>query len=482
MNSVNRRAFSFRFGAADVLAKVDTWRSVFAGLAVPAFILDAEGKVAAWNAACAALTGVQAQAVMGKREHWRGFYRAPRPCLADVALKGGSATGLYAAQGARSGDGALRAENWCDLPGNGRRYLTIDAVPIRDAKGAVVAVLETLQDSTQQKSTEEELRHSQAEVERAIARERATVCGSIGQALEQLADGDLRCRIDGDLPEAYAKLAADFNFAIAAFSESVAQVRASADAIAAAAGQLAGASLDLSRRTERQAATLEQSVAAVQGLSDVINETANASNLTKDNIQEADREAVRSRATVEKTLNSITGIDQSSRRIGKAVEVIDEIAFQTNLLALNAGVEAARAGEAGRGFAVVASEVRALAQRSAEAAHEVKSLISGSVNAASEGAGLMGLTASAFERIKVQISHIDNGIFDVASRSIAQAATIKELNLAMMTMDQETQQNASMAEQATAACQSLAGQADHLVKLVGGFVLSDEAPVHSAAA
>ena len=473
MNPQNRRAGFFRWGAAEPLARVEVWKSLFAALAVPAFVLDREGKVAAWNPACEKLTGLARSEVLGTRDHWRGFYRQQRPCLADVALQGGAAGSLYASQNSTGESGHLRAENWCDLPSSGRRYLTIDAAPFRDERGAVVAVVETLQDITHIKQMEEELRRAQAEVDDAIRRERATVSGSIGQALERLASGDLTCRLNAGMPEAYAKLGRDFDAAIDAFSSSMSQVKVCADFISACASELADASGNLSRRSETQAATLEESVATVRGLSDIINETANAANQTKDNIQEADREAELSRSTVASTIASMSGIDRSSRKISVAVEVIDEIAFQTNLLALNAGVEAARAGEAGRGFAVVAAEVRALAHRSATAAREVKSLIAESEKAVSDGSRYMDETASAFERIKHQISGIDKGIYQVASRSIAQAATIKELNFAMLSLDQETQQNASMAEQATAACQSLAQQSERLVELVGAFTLGE---------
>jgi methyl-accepting chemotaxis protein len=289
--------------------------------------------------------------------------------------------------------------------------------------------------------------------------------------MASVAAGDLTRRLSDEMPEAYSKLAADFNSAIAAFASSMAQVRLCADAIATGAAEIADSSENLSSRTEKQAATLEQSVAAVRELANVINETATASSLTKDNISAADQEASRSRETVDGTIAGMKDIDQSSRRIGVAVEVIDEIAFQTNLLALNAGVEAARAGDAGRGFAVVAAEVRALAHRSATAAREVKALIGDAERTVAAGAERMGLTATAFDRIQKQISHIDKGIFDVSTRSMAQAATIKELNFAMVTMDQETQQNAAMAEQATAASQTLAHHSHELVKLVGAFRL-----------
>jgi methyl-accepting chemotaxis protein len=473
MNPALRRVMTLGLGGGRAVDSADTWKAFFAALAAPAFALDRDGKVIAWNPACERLTGLPAAKVMGTAEHWRGFYRAERPCLANVALQGGG-EGLYAAQSGDSAKGALRAENWCELPSSGRRYLTIDAVLVRDRHGEVVAVVETLQDSTEMKLQEEALRRAQAEVAQAITREREIVSGSIGKAMESLAAGDLTRRLSDDMPEAYAKLVADFNAGVAAFASSMTRVSHCADAIATGAAEIAASSSSLASRTEKQAETLEQSVSGVRELSEVINDTATAASLTKDNIQAATLDASRSRDTVDATISSMTAIDQSSRRIGVAVEVIDEIAFQTNLLALNAGVEAARAGEAGRGFAVVASEVRALAQRSAAAAREIKALISEAERVVGAGAEKMGLTASAFDRIHGQISHIDKGIFDVSSRSIAQSATIKQLNFAMLSMDQETQQNAAMAEQATAACRSLELNCEQLVELVGAFRLGDE--------
>ena len=169
----------------------------------------------------------------------------------------------------------------------------------------------------------------------------------------------------------------------------------------------------------------------------------------------------------------MAGIMNSSQQIGRIIGVIDEIAFQTNLLALNAGVEAARAGNSGRGFAVVATEVRALAQRSADAAKEIKELISKSSTEVANGVKLVGATGEAFDRIKQQISTIDGGIADIAGQAIDQASTLKQVNTAMSEIDQTTQQNAAMAEQATAACHSLAQESGRLADMVAEFIVGE---------
>ncbi len=161
--------------------------------------------------------------------------------------------------------------------------------------------------------------------------------------------------------------------------------------------------------------------------------------------------------------------------------MIDEIAFQTNLLALNAGVEAARAGEAGRGFAVVASEVRALAQRSAEAAKEIKGLISASAQQVGEGVDLVGEAGRALERIMVQVAEINAIVADIAASAQEQSTGLDQVNTAINQMDQVTQQNAAMVEQSTAAGKNLAGEADELARLVGRFKVGETAAPRVAA-
>jgi methyl-accepting chemotaxis protein len=165
----------------------------------------------------------------------------------------------------------------------------------------------------------------------------------------------------------------------------------------------------------------------------------------------------------------MSGIEQSSRQIGQIIGVIDEIAFQTNLLALNAGVEAARAGDAGRGFAVVAQEVRALAQRSAEAAKEIKGLISSSAQQVASGVSLVGETGAVLEKIVVQVAEINAVVGEIAASAQEQATGLNQVNTAVNQMDQVTQQNAAMVEESTAASHALAHEADALSKLVGRF-------------
>src|SRR4051812_11978476 len=169
----------FKFRAAEPFAKAETWGEMFTVLAVPAFALNAKGEVAAWNGACERLTGLKRAEVLGTRQHWRGFYRAERACLADVALQGGEAGSLYAAQAAGVEPDHMRAENWCDLPSSGRRYLAIDAMRVRDRAGAVVAVVETLQDITQYKRLEEELK-AQAQADEASRAEREAASAALG--------------------------------------------------------------------------------------------------------------------------------------------------------------------------------------------------------------------------------------------------------------------------------------------------------------
>jgi methyl-accepting chemotaxis protein len=177
----------------------------------------------------------------------------------------------------------------------------------------------------------------------------------------------------------------------------------------------------------------------------------------------------------------MNGIESSSKQISQIIGVIDEIAFQTNLLALNAGVEAARAGDAGRGFAVVASEVRALAQRSAEAAKEIKGLISASTGQVAQGVQLVGETGLALTRIVSQVTEINTIVTEIAASANEQAHGLEQVNTAVNEMDQVTQQNAAMVEEATAATQTLAQQTEELVRLVSRFRTGDDAVIEIAA-
>jgi methyl-accepting chemotaxis protein len=178
---------------------------------------------------------------------------------------------------------------------------------------------------------------------------------------------------------------------------------------------------------------------------------------------------------VTEAVGAMSRIEQSSRKISDIISVIDEIARQTNLLALNAAVEAARAGEAGRGFAVVASEVRALAQRSAEAAKEIKTLISASSQQVERGVGLVGETGKVLERILTQVTSINGAVTEIAASAAEQATGLQQVNTAINQMDQVTQQNAAMVEQATAASHALAGESEALSKLIARFELGGPA-------
>ena len=314
----------------------------------------------------------------------------------------------------------------------------------------------------------------QKAAEEAIAAERKRVTASLGTALAKLASKQLDYRLTDEMPAAYETLRADFNNALAEIESALRRVRLSANAISNGAQEISTASDNLARRTELQAATLEESAASMRDLNGVIDRTADFSMRTKDIIATANVDAGQSQAIVEKTVTAVSSIMDSSQQIGAIVGVIDEIAFQTNLLALNAGVEAARAGDAGRGFALVAMEVRALAQRSASAAKEINALIARASAEVTNGVELVAATGEAFERVKGQISRIDSGIADIAHQAIDQSATLKQVNNGLGAIDQMTQQNAAMAEQATAASHSLALESERLAQMVNEFQIGLE--------
>ncbi len=307
------------------------------------------------------------------------------------------------------------------------------------------------------------------------AADAARVVASVGAALARLAAGDLTCRLDESLPAAYETLRADLNSAAAQLDEALEGIVGASAAISSGTSQIAKASDDLSRRAEQQAASLEQTAAALSEITGAVSQAAEAARRARDVVNRTKQDAERSGGVVQQAVTAMSGIETSSRQISQIIGVIDEIAFQTNLLALNAGVEAARAGDAGRGFAVVASEVRALAQRSADAAKEIKALILTSVKQVDAGVGLVGETGAALSRILGQVAEIDAAVASIAASAVAQASGLAEVSTAVNQMDQVTQQNAAMVEQSTAAARALADETRELVRLTSRFRLGGDA-------
>jgi methyl-accepting chemotaxis protein len=316
----------------------------------------------------------------------------------------------------------------------------------------------------------EQMAHQQAEVVEALA-----------ASLSRLAEGDLTCGINTTFGPANERLRADFNQAVERLAEAMRAVLSNAGAIAAGTGEISKASDDLSRRTEQQAATLEQTSAALDQITATVTKTAEGAGEARQVVTAAKSDAERSGSVVRDAVSAMGAIETSARDIGQIIGVIDEIAFQTNLLALNAGVEAARAGDAGRGFAVVASEVRALAQRSAQAAKEIKTLISTSSKHVAHGVKLVDETGAALTRIAVQVEQIDRVVADIAASAQEQSTALHEVNKAVNQMDQMTQQNAAMTEQSTAAAHSLVEESQQLERLLARFRVGGTAPVRAAA-
>ncbi len=307
----------------------------------------------------------------------------------------------------------------------------------------------------------------------ASADQQSLVVSSVVEGLTKLSEGDLTFRLTQSFPGEYGRLREDFNQAVAGLQESMKVIVANADGITAGAGEISIAADELSRRTEQQAATLEQTAAAVDQITSTVKRTAEGAGQANAVVVAARADAEKSGVVVRGAVSAMTGIEKSAQEISQIIGVIDEIAFQTNLLALNAGVEAARAGDAGKGFAVVASEVRALAQRSAEAAKEIKALISTSTSQVKEGVDLVGQTGEALGRIVGQVAEISSLVSEIAASAQEQATGLAEVNTAVNQMDQSTQQNAAMVEESTAASHALADEARELASLVAGFQIGE---------
>jgi len=291
---------------------------------------------------------------------------------------------------------------------------------------------------------------------------------------QSVAGGDLTSRVDEAMArrrDETGKLLGALQTMTDNLSGIVGQVRIGTDAITTASGEIASGNLDLSARTERQAGSLEETASAMEELTSTVHHNADNANQANQLAVSASTVAQQGGEVVSQVVATMGSINESSRRIVDIIGVIDGIAFQTNILALNAAVEAARAGEQGRGFAVVASEVRSLAQRSAAAAKEIKTLIDDSVAKVSSGSALVGRAGSTMEEVVASVRQVVDIVGEIASASREQSEGIGQVNLAITEMDQTTQQNAALVEQAAAAAEAMQEQATRLSQVVSQFKL-----------
>ena len=325
----------------------------------------------------------------------------------------------------------------------GERSVAIPATEARDEVGDMMRAAVALRDQL-------------AQADRQKGEQAALIVSTIGTGMQALAAGDLTARIDVALDEPFASLVTDFNHAMTQMEQAMIAVRGVAEGLRAASGEIRSASEDLSQRTEQQAASLEETAASMHQITDMVGVDASSA-------------AQSGGQVVREAVAAMSGIERSSQEISEIISVIDGIAFQTNLLALNAGVEAARAGDAGKGFAVVASEVRALAQRSADAAKDVKSRIIASNEQIESGVELVAETGRSLELIIGRVEEIKELIGRLANSAEQQAGGLGQVNVAVDEMDDVTQRNAAMVEETAAAARELTSKADELTAHVSRF-------------
>jgi methyl-accepting chemotaxis protein len=340
----------------------------------------------------------------------------------------------------------------------GDASLRIVANPVVDGAGKRVGTVVQWVDRTQEVATEEEV---QAIVAKAI-------------------DGDLTARIREEGKEAFFKtLATGVNRVLSNMADVVRSMAGAAAEVRTGSEEISRGNADLSQRTEEQASSLEETASSMEQMTSTVKNNADNAAQANQLAAAAREQAERGGSVVGAAVAAMGEINASSKRIADIISVIDEIAFQTNLLALNAAVEAARAGEQGRGFAVVASEVRNLASRSAEAAKEIKTLIQDSVGKVTEGTRLVDESGKALGEIVVRVKKVTDVMAEIASSSREQASGIEQVNKAITMMDDVTQQNAALVEEASAAAQALTEQASNLTQLISRYRVGEgsaEAP------
>ena len=290
-----------------------------------------------------------------------------------------------------------------------------------------------------------------------------------GQVLAGLAEADLSKRMEGEYQGAFAKLKADTNAVAEKLSKVIGEVRVTSRALKVATGEILSGANDLSERTTKQAATIEETSAAMEQLAGTVAENARMAENANQTAMTVSADAARNGEVMDKANAAMERITQSSAKISNIIGMIDDIAFQTNLLALNASVEAARAGEAGKGFAVVAVEVRRLAQSAAEASSEVKALIEASANEVKSGSDLVSSAATQLRDMLGAVNKNAGLMEAIAKASQTQASAIDEVSVAVRTLDEMTQHNAALVEETNAAIEQTEAQASELDRIVAVF-------------
>lgn len=371
------------------------------------------------------------------------------------------------------------------LLSEGRLDAVIEGEDRRDEIGTMARALAVFRRNAQkalsdeQQAAEDRARAADArEAERVAALGRAaaldSAATSLGDAMRALSAGDLTVLITREFAPELERLRTDFNACVRQLAHTVGVVARTTEAIDGASREISESADHLSRRTGEQAAALEETAAALDEITVNVGHSSHRAGEARSAAATANASAAAAEDVVNRAVDAMQRIDRSSSEIASIIGVIDEIAFQTNLLALNAGVEAARAGEAGKGFAVVAQEVRELAQRSATAARDIKGLIGHSAREVETGVRLVGETGEALRAIEAHIRAINSHMDAIATASGEQSSGLQEVNRAVNSLDQVTQQNAAMAEEATAASLSLTQETERLRALVKAFRLEGD--------
>ena len=361
-----------------------------------------------------------------------------------------------------------------DVPGTGRAdQIGAVAASVEVFKRAALEKVRRDADAAGQRESAEVERRRGEQERGAMAEAQNVVVTSLANGLGRLADGDVTFRLTQIFPPRYEGLRSDYNDAMEQLQGLTSAIVASTVGLRTSTIEIARAADDLSGRTDRQVSLLERTVAALNEMAATVQRTAAGADQARDVASRTRAAAEASDGVVRQAGDAMSEIENSSRQIGQIIGVIDEIAFQTNLLALNAGVEAARAGESGRGFAVIASEVRALAQRSSDAAKAIKTLIMASGQQVDRGVQLVDQTGQVLTVVVEQVSEVVSVVFEIAAHASQQASGLSQVNEAIEQMKQVTQQNATMVKDSTAASRALAQDTEHLSRLAARFKLDD---------